>query len=352
MLVAVRSWKRSALLAAALVAAPSLASAQGQSGAAARVDSIVVTAPSVRVRSAPSPQSLSIDEFAQGSVFPLASEEYHSKEWLGIVLDGRVAFIPRYAVVLKPQGVARAPATEPVGAGRPITPPAATPFPAPTPNSAPAVVASHPASAEPGRAPTSEPKPAPTSVTTVATAAPAPAPAPVPPPALTPAARPVAPTAAPPRPRPLPSIHGPETAASRPIDFTLGLLASVTPIRTAGLPTMAHVAGLSFVGAQYRGWGAYLAPELGSGGQYRSTLLGGGLSRDLVWMHMLRVTALVGYASYTETPNAAARSIRGPSFGGMVSIPLLGPMRLAYRGQYVKGPSQSDVTRYSVGLIF
>ena len=95
-----------------------------------------------------------------------------------------------------------------------------------------------------------------------------------------------------------------------------------------------------------------LAPEFGNGGQYSSTMLAGGLSRDLVWMHKLRITALVGYASYTETPNTAARSIRGPSFGGMVSIPLLGPVRLAYRGQYVKGPSKSNVTRYSVGLIF
>jgi hypothetical protein len=123
-----------------------------------------------------------------------------------------------------------------------------------------------------------------------------------------------------------------------------------------------HVTGLSFIGARYRGWGAYLAPEYGSGGGYSSTLLGGGLSRDLLDLRLLRVTALAGYTTYALTPTdtigsplAAALSLRGPSFGGMASIPLSGPVRLAYRGQYIMlqpNGTAAHVIRHSVGVLF
>jgi hypothetical protein len=123
------------------------------------------------------------------------------------------------------------------------------------------------------------------------------------------------------------------------------------------------VAGASFVGVKYRGWGIYGAPELGNGDGYRSTLYGGGLSRDLLGMHLLRVTALAGYAMFEQTPIAVAgvpvaptASLRGPSFGGMASIPLLGPVRIGYRGQYLMGKDPAGIeghlTRHSVGLVF
>jgi hypothetical protein len=146
---------------------------------------------------------------------------------------------------------------------------------------------------------------------------------------------------APPRPPALPGI-----------DLTVGLLASVVPVRVAGLPTAAHVAGLSFMGAQYRGWGLYVAPAVGNGGAYRSTTLSGGLSRDLIWARELKITALAGYAKYTETSSAATQSAQGPSFGGLVSIPFIGPLRLGCRGEYIKASSGTTVSRYSVGLIF
>jgi hypothetical protein len=147
--------------------------------------------------------------------------------------------------------------------------------------------------------------------------------------------------AAPPKP---PAIPG--------IDITVGLLASVVPVRVAGLPTTAHVAGLSFMGAQYRGWGLYAAPSVGNGGAYKSTTLSGGLSRDLLWARELKITALVGYAKYTETSSIATQSAQGPSFGGLVSIPFIGPLRLGCRGEYIKATSVPVVSRYSVGLIF
>jgi hypothetical protein len=146
------------------------------------------------------------------------------------------------------------------------------------------------------------------------------------------------------------------------MDLTVGVLGSVTRVQSNALVPAVHVTGLSFIGAQYRGWGAYLAPELGSGGGYSSTLLGGGLSRDLLDVHLLRVTALAGYTTYsltptdtTGTPLPAALSLRGPSFGGMASIPLSGPVRLAYRGQYIMlqlNGTATHVIRHSVGVLF
>jgi hypothetical protein len=146
------------------------------------------------------------------------------------------------------------------------------------------------------------------------------------------------------------------------MDLTVGLLGSVERVQTNGLTPEVHVAGLSFFGAQYRGWGAYLAPEFGSGAGYRSTLLGGGLSRDLLNVHLLRLTALAGYTTYAVTPTAvsgasapATLSLRGPSMGGLASIPLFGPLRLAYRGQYIMlqtGGVSGRATRHSAGLVF
>jgi hypothetical protein len=339
---------RSALLAVALFAAPAVASAQERAAAGARLDSIVVTASSVRVRSGPSMQSLSIEEFSQGTVFPLAPAEYHTNDWLGIALDGRVAFIPRYAVALKLRPPA--PVNEPVVATRTAAP-------------APVTVATVPVPVVPTPVPTAAPTPAP------ADAAP-PRPAPTATPAAAPAVaeRAPLPVTSPPDNRvaeraPAHMAEPPAVSARRTgIDLTVGLLGSVTREPADPWTPPLHVAGLSFIGARYRGWGVYVAPELGNGGGYRSTMLGGGLSRDLLSVHLLRVTALAGYTTYAQTVTAVAgaappatQSLQGPSLGGMVSIPLLGPVRLAYRGQYVMGQlagTPVHITRYSAGLLF
>lgn len=143
------------------------------------------------------------------------------------------------------------------------------------------------------------------------------------------------------------------------VSGTLGFLGSVTPIKVAGLQPTAHIAGASFINLKYRGWGIYGAPELGQGGGYKSTLWGGGLSRDLLNLHLLHATALGGYAQYSETPDgatpAATQTMSGYSVGGLVSLPIAGPLRLAYRGQYVTATvlgTQVHMTRHSFGLVF
>ena len=146
------------------------------------------------------------------------------------------------------------------------------------------------------------------------------------------------------------------------VRLTLGVLGSVTPVEASGLTPTAHVSGLSFVGARYRRLGAYFAPELGQGGGYRSTMLGGGASLDLLDIRMLRVSALAGYTTYSQTPATidsatvpVTRSVRGTSVGGLVSIPLVGPVRVAYRGQYVtvrEAGVAAHMVRHSVGLLF
>jgi hypothetical protein len=144
------------------------------------------------------------------------------------------------------------------------------------------------------------------------------------------------------------------------IDVTLGLLGSLTRNDPGAFTSEVHVAGASFIGARYRSVGAYLAPEFGNGGGYRSTMLGGGLSLDLLSLNQIRITALAGYTTFDMTPtdtSASApttQSLRGTSVGGMASIPLVGPVRLAYRGQYITGQVNGaavHVTRYSAGLL-
>jgi hypothetical protein len=346
---------RCALLVAALLAAPALASAQRRSAPASRVEAVVVTVPAIRVRTAPSFTSLSIDDFTQGTVFPLAPEEYQSSDWYGVMIDGRIAYLPRNAAAPRARG-SRAVIAEPVEmatvtqAGAPVAA-----EPAPAVEREPAPVASRPAPAEP--AATRQPAP----VTTQAAAAPA----------ATPAPERVAEQPAPHPAAAAPSATPAEKKADQPnfnarragLDLTLGLLGSVTPIKsTTGLTPSAHISGLSFLGVRYRGVGVYGAPEYGQGGGYRSTMFGGGVSLDLISLHLLRVSALGGYTMYTETTMPTDSTVapvtaklQGPSVGGMVSIPFIGPMRLAYRGQYVMAQVAGvpqRMTRHSVGLVF
>jgi hypothetical protein len=352
---------RGALLVAALLAAPALVLAQGRTGPASRVEAVVVTIPAVRVRTAPTGTSLTIDEFTQGTVFPLAPDEYQSKDWFGVMLDGRVAFLPRNAATPRVRG-SRAVIAEPPPEVAAVTQAGA---PAPAPAATPAAMATR-------QAPMPEPAPAYSPAPAAAVAAPAPATAP----ALTPAPAPapervaerpaatVAPPTAPSPATPEPKADQPAFSARRAgLDLTVGLLGSVTPIKsTNGLTPSAHIAGVSFLGVKYRAIGLYGAPEYGQGGGYRSTMLGGGLSLDLISFHALRITALGGYTTYSETPvvtDPAAvpvtRTLQGPSAGGMVSIPFFGPLRLAYRGQYVMAQEAgipARMTRHYAGLVF
>jgi hypothetical protein len=350
MSLAAPSSARRVLLVAALLAAPALASAQGRAAPAPRVEAVVISVPSFRLRTAPSPSSLSIEEFTQGTVFPLAPDEYQTKDWYGVMLDGRIAYIAKLAVTPRMRG-SRAVIAEPVEvatvsqAGAPAAAASAV-----APAAAPAATFERAPAVAPPAAPAPTTEPAPQRM------------------AEQPAPQPTAAPAAPAEPKPAPAA---DSKADQPVfnarragmNLTVGLLGSVTPIKsTTGLTPTAHVSGVSFLGVRYRAVGLYGAPEFGQGGGYRSTMLGGGMSLDLISFHMLRITALGGYTTYSETTMPAdttvapvTQKLQGPSVGGMASIPLFGPLRLAYRGQYVMaqvGGVPARMTRHYAGLVF
>jgi hypothetical protein len=364
---------RCALLIAALVAP---AAALAQERADARGEQVVVTTTAVRIRTAPSIISLSTDEYGAGVQFRLAPEDYQSKDWYAIEYDGRVLYVPRYAAVLKSRAGTRI-ATGVMQAGEPTAMSAPTPAAAPTMAPAPQIRAPQPTRtamrepapepAAPVAKPKQEPMAAPAAAERVAAAEPArkPEPAPSVAPAVTAAPAPaatVATTAPAPAPAPAPERKAdapPMRAQHGSVSGTLGFLGSVTPIKVAGVEPTAHIAGASFINLKYRGVGIYGAPEIGQGGGYKSTLWGGGLSLDLIDLHLLHVTALGGYAQYSETPDGATPSttqtLTGYSLGGLASLPIAGPLRLAYRGQYVTATvagAQVHMTRHSFGFVF
>lgn len=362
---------RGALLVAALVA-PAGALAQGR--ADARGEQVVVTTTAVRIRTAPSIISLSTDEYGAGVQFRLAPEDYQSKDWYAIEYDGRILYVPRYAAVQKSRAGARV-ATGVMQAGEPTAMPAPMPTAAPTMAPAPPMRAPQPTRmamrepapepAAPVAQPKQQPMAAPAAVERVAATEPVrkpePAPSVAPVATATPAPAATVATITP------ASAPAPERKADAPqmraqhgsISGTLGFLGSVTPIKVAGVEPTAHIAGASFINLKYRGVGIYGAPEIGQGGGYKSTLWGGGLSLDLIDLHLLHVTALGGYAQYSETPDGATPSttqtLSGYSVGGLASLPIAGPLRLAYRGQYVTATvagTQVHMTRHSFGLVF
>jgi len=227
------------------------------------------------------------------------------------------------------------------------------------------VVARAPERAAPVKAPSVAPAVAPTPLATpAAPSAPAPQPKPAPP-ALADASNRVAAQeparTTTPVTEPTP-VRPALTARRAGVRLTLGVLGSVTPVETSGLAPTAHVSGLSFVGMRYRRLGVYLAPEMGQGGGYRSRMLGGGASLDLLDLRMLRLSVLAGYTNYSQTPTVTdsattpiTMSVNGTSLGGLASIPLVGPLRLAYRGQYVTVREQgvtANMVRHSVGFLF
>jgi hypothetical protein len=344
-----------ALLAAALFVAPTQVSAQGRVDSGNRGEAVVITVASVRVRTAPSISSLSIDEFAQGSVFPLAGEEYQTTDWLGVIVDGRIAYVPRFAAALRQRAAEAAPSSSTAAqgavmqSGAPASAPAAT-------------LAARPRTAERVPAPVAA-APAP-AVELAASATPAPAQAA----RATPPAPPV--VAEVDHRADRPDAAAAERTADAPVfkprraglNLSAGVLGSASVIETFGLPRAVHVSGASFIGVRYRILGLYAAPGMGQGGGFRSTSLDGGASLELIHLHLLRITALGGYLRHSETTMPedstvapVTRSLDGYTMGGMVSIPFVGPLRLAYRGQY---DTVRDAgipvhrVKHSVGLVF
>ena len=331
----------------------------------------MVSAPSVRIRTAPYGSSLSIEDVGKGTVFHVASDEYQSKDWIGIVLDGRIAYVPREAMVARAFGARSTPVEE-----MPVTQAGAPAPSAPANVPAEALVASQPKAEPMSR----QPEPA-----AIERAAPAAAPAPAPmavakaqpkaesaPSTTTSATSPMEPqpsVAAAAQPPKATEAAQPEKQQSsrfrvpRPsFGLSVGAFGSVTPVKTAGIPTAMHVAGSSFIGMRFGMLGIYGAPEFGQGAGYKSTMIGGGGALHLLNIHPLHVTLLGGLARYSETTvptdstvAPVTNSIQGTSVGGIASIPFIGPLRLGYRGQYfmtkVDGVS-GQMTRHYVGLIF
>src|SRR4029079_973825 len=114
--------------------------------ASRRVELVMVSVPSVRVRTAPYGSSLSIEDVSEGTVFHVASDEYQSKDWIGIILDGRIAYVPRDAMVARAFGARSTPIEE-----MPVTQAGApsAELPAPATARAPAAVAASQPYAEP-----------------------------------------------------------------------------------------------------------------------------------------------------------------------------------------------------------
>jgi hypothetical protein len=143
---------------------------------------------------------------------------------------------------------------------------------------------------------------------------------------------------------------------------SVALFGSATPytVTTTGA-RLIHVSGHPLLSLNLMGWGLYVAPEFGSGAGHRSAMIGGGLLRQVLSTGPVHITALAGVTSYTEVPDSnyttlfASQSINAASVGGVVSLPFIGPARLAYRGQYLRGlGNYADFhkIRHAVGLQF
>ncbi|MFL5606691.1 MAG: hypothetical protein ACJ8AD_09615 [Gemmatimonadaceae bacterium] len=143
---------------------------------------------------------------------------------------------------------------------------------------------------------------------------------------------------------------------------SVALLGSVTPytVTTTGERVL-HLSGHALVTLNILGWGLYAAPEYGSGAGHRSTMLGGGLLRQILPFGPVHVAALAGVTIYAEAPEGdysasfVTRTIRAGSAGALISVPFVGPTRLAYRGQYLKGlgaDADFHKIRHAVGVQF
>jgi hypothetical protein len=370
---------RSLLVISALSALPMAAGAQRPAAPGdplASQDSVVIIE-SVRVRTAPSPSSLSIDQVAPGTTLAIEAGSALGGPWIAVRYDERTAFVPREYVSIRmaPHGSAPVATTTPpappatsqparvavavVDAGRPApvkeapAPVREAPAPvreAPAPvREAPAPVREAPVSVR--EAPTAL-KDTPASVRQAGT------------PTQTAARQPAVETPAPAQPAPQASAQDPSRfrRPALPGMVSVALLGSVTSYTvTASTSRVLHVSGHTLLTLHAFGWGVYAAPEFGAGAGHRSTMLGGGIMRDLLRVGPVHASALAGMTTYSEEPDGyyassfVSRSIRAASGGALVSLPLIGPARLAYRVQYLRGlGDQSTFTqlRHAAGLQF
>jgi hypothetical protein len=238
----------------------------------------------------------------------------------------------------------RAPATHDVPVAVPAGPPAAPPVAAQPPRSAPTPIAAPPARSV--ATVDSAPRRVPAQETT----------------AREPVREP--PRAAEQTPRQQPADEASHQTFRVPRIPFLGvaLLGSVRPYSVSGSGTrVLHVSGDPLVTISAAGWGLYFAPEMGSGAGHRSTMLGGGVMRQIIDLRFLRITALAGATTYSEEPDGlyaasfTSRSLKAGSVGGLASLSFIGPTRLAYRFQFIRGlADQADFhqRRHAVGLLF
>jgi hypothetical protein len=381
---------RALLIIFALWALPTAARAQRQAAATdplASQDSVVIMEP-VRIRTAPSPASLSIDEVAPGTALAIEAGSALGGPWIAVRFDERTAFVPReyVSIRLAPRAPARAaasPAPQPTRAAAAV---AVRPEPAPV-RDAPPALREAPAPVREAAAPLRESPAAPRETPAPVRQAGAPLPA-GPPPTVTetPAPR-VSPAPASPTPastrettpadrtpapaQPAPAQPAPQNAAQDPSRLrrprlpgmvSVALLGSVTSYTvTASTSRVLHLSGHPLITLGAFGWGVYVAPEFGAGAGHRSTMIGGGLKRDILSAGPIHLSALAGVTTYSEEPDGyyaasfVSRSIRAASGGALVSLPFIGPARLAYRVQYLRGlGDQSTFTqvRHAAGLLF
>jgi len=130
-----------------------------------------------------------------------------------------------------------------------------------------------------------------------------------------------------------------------------------------GVKTENHLAALPLVLIQGNRLGVYLAPDIGTGAGYRSLMLGGGLSLRLITIGRLQLRAMGGMTTYKATlpgTDSVSRSLNSAqfnaaSFGGLATLRVVGPTKVAFRGQQVLSvgePVSLRFRRYAVGLIF
>jgi hypothetical protein len=337
----------------------------------------VVIVYAVRARSEPSPQSLSIDELPRGLALAIEVGTSLRGPWIAVRLDERTAYVPREYVQLHMAAQALTPSAPPVAvATRSEQAVSDTPAPVTLQAQVPPVrEAPEPAHTAPAAAPISTRVSTPPStpvVTPPTRSAPSPAPAPSAPRVATVDS---VPSRAPERivepPRPAEQAAGQQPADApsphalrmrRPPLLGVALLGSVRPYSVTGSSTrVLHVSGDPLITISALGWGLYAAPEMGSGAGHRSTMLGGGIMRQLIDTRLLRISALAGATTYHEEPDGlyansfTSRTLTAGSVGGLASLPLIGPARLAYRFQFVRGfGDQADFhqRRHAVGLLF
>lgn len=143
--------------------------------------------------------------------------------------------------------------------------------------------------------------------------------------------------------------NGDDPSASR--GLSIGLLGSATTVKgSPGRLAANHFVALPLILLQGPTLGAYVAPEVGAGAGYRSSMLGLGVTARVYTYGPVQLRATGGYATYGTVPEsggtAVRRSIQAASLGGLMSVRLFGTFRVAYRGQYVMAVGDGSGVRF------